>query len=530
MYHRNKVHTDEFWKYELAKHRRTVMDSKTNEDMWKKQLGKHADEFPPQEGQDMDKWLEAIKKNTASDAGQNSQVSAEMKFLALQSLQSMMNMNSSRPSTPPESIRSPPKAETPAAAGTGYLNLLAHLSAQRKAETEPSSDMSRFRQTSESSSSASGPAYLPEMKEECAAKRTQMWLAQLGRYRQNSVQDEMDKNHDELWEEQIAKVKSKPVKSPLEPIEITINEDEVIEEVKNRMEAAALPPPPAPPSTFQKPSRMVPLMSALQCQPRRRSSSAARSAASRSPSPICNQAVKRPPTPVSPIRNVISIKTSAIHRVENQPRTFSLNLEVNNNDGFQRHIPVPLLPTARPQVGLQQKKRLLEIPDEDFEVPPPPPAAAAAAVEAEEDLEVKAKEETVVVHDSSSVLKSLLMDRIPRKRPLSPPKTSESGSSPKRPSICSDSSDILRRRLLGLNNNNNNNLPEAESALLLNKPKFQPPSATITSQQLEGQSPVDLRKEDLLDNTSKKQTKSYTQTSVLKHLLYRYTNAASEDH
>merc|ERR1740122_310343 len=41
MYHRNKVHTDEFWKYELAKHRRTVLDSKTNEDMWKKQLGKH---------------------------------------------------------------------------------------------------------------------------------------------------------------------------------------------------------------------------------------------------------------------------------------------------------------------------------------------------------------------------------------------------------------------------------------------------------------------------------------------------------
>ena len=42
MYHRNKVHTDEFWKYELSKHRRTVMDNETNEDLWQRQLGKHA--------------------------------------------------------------------------------------------------------------------------------------------------------------------------------------------------------------------------------------------------------------------------------------------------------------------------------------------------------------------------------------------------------------------------------------------------------------------------------------------------------
>ena len=45
MYHRNKVHTDEFWKYELAKHRRSGLDIQTNEDMWHRQLGKHADEF-----------------------------------------------------------------------------------------------------------------------------------------------------------------------------------------------------------------------------------------------------------------------------------------------------------------------------------------------------------------------------------------------------------------------------------------------------------------------------------------------------
>ena len=44
MYHRNKVHTDEFWRYELTKNRRTVTDDKANEDLWKKQLGKHAEE------------------------------------------------------------------------------------------------------------------------------------------------------------------------------------------------------------------------------------------------------------------------------------------------------------------------------------------------------------------------------------------------------------------------------------------------------------------------------------------------------
>ena len=44
MYHRNQIHTDEFWRYELTKNRRTVMDDKANEDLWKKQLGKHAEE------------------------------------------------------------------------------------------------------------------------------------------------------------------------------------------------------------------------------------------------------------------------------------------------------------------------------------------------------------------------------------------------------------------------------------------------------------------------------------------------------
>ena len=44
MYHRNKVHTDEFWRYELTKNRKTVLDDVANEDAWKQQLGKHAEE------------------------------------------------------------------------------------------------------------------------------------------------------------------------------------------------------------------------------------------------------------------------------------------------------------------------------------------------------------------------------------------------------------------------------------------------------------------------------------------------------
>lgn len=90
MYHRNKIHTDEFWKYELAKHRRTGLDSKTNEEMWKKQIGGHEDaesEPPPAEDpQHEDKWLSQIQRAT-NNPENNAQVATEMKLLALQSLQ-----------------------------------------------------------------------------------------------------------------------------------------------------------------------------------------------------------------------------------------------------------------------------------------------------------------------------------------------------------------------------------------------------------------------------------------------------------
>ena len=651
MYHRNKVHTDEFWKYELAKHRRTVLDSKTNEDMWKKQLGKHADEVVPVPSggltaindhhvlhqrsneeihkQSPDRWLEQIKLSTANDPNQNNQVSTEMKLLALQSLQSslqnslqMMNMKKpspksssaseagliSRPQTPPSC--SPPTAPTPNTVVNvpppppshgGYLNrlnLLAHLSAQRKAETE-GFEVERPRKVSECSAASSPASYLPDVKEECPTKRTQMWLAQLGRYRQKSFQDEIDRNHEELWEEQIAKVKHNPVRSPIEPIEIILEDNEeaaaakaaaaaaaaaatavnAAEEVRGGLKPKAEVPIVAavvPKPTALTTPRIIPLMSALECYPPpRRPSSPPKQQmlAAASAEPL----LRRPPTPVSPIPNVISIKTSAISRVENQPRTFSLNLEINNNNEEhqppppRRHIPVPVIPTSR-EAPPPVKRRLLEIPEDDLA--PHPIVGAPVNLTDHEEISNNnnpTKQGAVgaaPTPEDSSVLKSLLMDRLPRKRPLSPvPEV-------KRPSISGGESDILRKRLLGLKAE-----PEAASVApaSLVKPRFQPPSATITSEQLQehrhhqaqlqppnGQSnhPVDLRnkeeaaplhhavhpilsvaemqqqpqllaasgnKNQLPAAAAQQPPKSYTQTSVLKHLLYRYTASGQEE-
>jgi hypothetical protein len=44
MYHRNKVNTDEFWKYELVKNRFSEIDASVKEVLWKKQLGRHLEE------------------------------------------------------------------------------------------------------------------------------------------------------------------------------------------------------------------------------------------------------------------------------------------------------------------------------------------------------------------------------------------------------------------------------------------------------------------------------------------------------
>ena len=111
MYHRNKVHTDEFWKYEMAKHRRTVVDDKDrNDDMWQQQLGRYGKDdivksSSPhdqiyggehhQHGNNGDpshdeRWLQQINRATSNDSMDSPQHQplTDAKLLALQSLQS----------------------------------------------------------------------------------------------------------------------------------------------------------------------------------------------------------------------------------------------------------------------------------------------------------------------------------------------------------------------------------------------------------------------------------------------------------
>merc|ERR1712008_141346 len=183
-----------------------------------------------------------------------------------------------------------------------------------------------------------------------------------------------------------------------------------------------------------------------------------------------------------------------------------------------RHIPVPLLPTSRPSLMNPppvKRGRFLEIPEEteetsnldpvsDHDVPVG--AAAAAAVEDQAaSIATEAPTAVVPASEDSSVLKSLLMDRMmsgPRKRTLS--EALKPAEPAKRLSVNGDS-DILRRRLLGIKSEEQQQQqpqeqprkqlllapqqpqqllqPTQQQHSLPPKPKFQPPTATVTSQQ-----------------------------------------------
>jgi uncharacterized Zn-finger protein len=290
MYHRNKVHTDEFWRYELTKNRRTIMDDKANEDLWKKQLGKHAEETAKlkleaeaaaaaaaaaaaendgssiqtaneeksSESNTQDensKWLDQINRAGTSQAS-NENVTTEMKLLALQSLQNslhFMSMGMSGPqfaamsnlqrfanlqnisgqeSAAPAQI----KIENPSGPPQeSYLSLLAQIakkeSDDRFDNLKPTIDtgdnqlkeMSSY--TNKDNGSSDNVLPLPPTKEESSVKRTQMWLQQVNKYRHKPPKEELDANHEELWEQQISRVKKNPVRSPLEPVEIVIEDD-----------------------------------------------------------------------------------------------------------------------------------------------------------------------------------------------------------------------------------------------------------------------------------------------------------------
>ena len=272
MYHRNKVHTDEFWRYELTKNRKTVLDDVANEDAWKQQLGKHAEEAAklkkeaaeaakaaaaeenlsrpatPGAGQDAQAgvgWIDQVKRSStpanAPAAPTLEPVTTEMKLLALQNLQQnlqsslhFMSMGMAAPQLAAMTslqrlagLQSsltgsdqPVKMEPSAPPQESYLSLLAQFA---KKESEERS-LTENANGESSSTGARPPAILPA-KEESSVKRTQMWLQQVNKYRHKPPKEELDANHEQLWEQQISRVKRNPVRSPLEPVEIVIEDD-----------------------------------------------------------------------------------------------------------------------------------------------------------------------------------------------------------------------------------------------------------------------------------------------------------------
>merc|ERR1719323_1454640 len=278
MYHRNKVHTDEFWRYELTKNRKTVLDDVANEDAWKQQLGKHAEEAAKMKKEAAEaagaaaveekasqpatshkaaaavvekqggggSWLDQVKRSStpapAPAAPTLEPVTTEMKLLALQNLQQnlqsslhFMSMGMAAPqlaamtslqrlagiqsslTTNDQSV----KVEPSGPPQESYLSLLAQFAAKESEERS----LAENANGESSSMGARQPPAIPPAKEESSVKRTQLWLQQVNKYRHKPPKEELDANHEQLWEQQISRVKRNPVRSPLEPVEIVIEDD-----------------------------------------------------------------------------------------------------------------------------------------------------------------------------------------------------------------------------------------------------------------------------------------------------------------
>ena len=494
MYHRNKVHTDEFWRYELTKNRRSFVDDRVNEDLWKKQLGKHGEETETkpvkqettvspaatpalnasEAKEEQMKWLEQINRSSSS------QMSPEMKLFALQSLQKSLQSLQyisgnnttgvvAQNKVEAGSIR-PESAPSPAGSHQQLPNLPKELPGGLKQEltdapTNDSSYLALLAQISRRESATmqeGGDDPMPPTSSESAANRTQMWLAQVTKYRNSrssSGLKEESHTHDTLWEQQIARIKNNPVRSPLEPVEITLDDDTTVVVVSKT--------------------------------------------------------------------NSTILSTSNINNNNN-----------NNTDSLPvyQSLPVPHAPKE-------------------------PLPGSAASLRHSHDMLAEKEEDAAKEgrsNEDQSMLKSLLLDRFKRKRssasssdssglakrpgksppPLSSqPSTAETApASPpaSQPAIGFEPpQEILRKRLLGW----------------VDQPATPPPAATATAyqgsqpqQQQPTQQPsaVDLRatepphqhqrqqqqegstvKEE--ESRKEEQQVSYTQTSVLKHLLYRYT-------
>ena len=555
MYHRNKVHTDEFWKYELSKHRRTVMDNETNEDMWQRQLGKHAtgsetaSNAPPSasllheiDPNHEDKWLDQIKRS--SDV-------SDMKLLALRSLQSSLQFMSNpgagfrfQPEQQQSQMKEPKHEEFVPTREDGYLAMLANVSFSRmEGNSNSSKDWTQQAPAQQQLKASSAPNWevLKDMQEEPAAKRTQMWLAQLGQYKQKEYQEELDRSHDELWEEQIARAKlsnstnnnNSNVRSSIEAVEITIDDED--EEAK-AVEKKARPP------------RLLPMMmSALQVHP----------APPPPPPPALSPIASRGPSPQR--------VTLMLHNSEGEsqgsspprrvPAFYSDESNNNNNNNIVVHRHVPLATPPLPQRSLP-----IPIPRSHNNINNHHSNNSSSCNNSlKSEISTKSFPAS---GQTDSVLKSLLLESTSRKRPISPPPA---------PAVKSpaEETDILRRRLLGL--------PDLEPvAKPVSKPvtsRFSPPSATITSKdaerQLRATTPLLLtaafngqqnfieslrnslnksgqgRLDDVIvprlhdDQIEKNETTmtttpgayktTYKTTSVLKHLLHRYTADATDN-
>jgi len=254
MYHRNKLHTDDFWRYELTRNRRSFVDDQVNEDLWKKQLGKHGGEDAPSEAhlpapqhqakveevslaqtkEDQLRWFEQIKQSNLNE------MTPEMKLLALQSLQKslqFMSMTSglgklSKVSSPERKSEQPTlgkkddsskRTSPPATVGANIETFHEPLDKNGGVPKRPASEIYNWKKsiTMSSMSYNNNNHQSPE-------RRTKDWLHEIqANYKETNVTapqlppvDEV--NHDQLWEQQIARARVNPIKSPLEPEEITL--------------------------------------------------------------------------------------------------------------------------------------------------------------------------------------------------------------------------------------------------------------------------------------------------------------------
>merc|ERR1719336_2177015 len=187
------------------------------------------------------------KLNASSEAANPTlePVTTEMKLLALQNLQQnlqsslhFMSMGMAAPqlaamtslqrlaglqsSLTAGDQKQPVKMEPSGPPQDSYLSLLAQFA---KKESEERSLAEKANGESSSMGARQQPPAILPAKEESSVKRTQLWLQQVNKYRHKPPKEELDANHEQLWEQQISRVKRNPVRSPLEPVEIVIEDD-----------------------------------------------------------------------------------------------------------------------------------------------------------------------------------------------------------------------------------------------------------------------------------------------------------------